>query len=259
MKGTILLTLCAFALAAPLHAAQLYRWVDDKGNVEWRDTPPPSAAKKVEQRTIHASTIPTSELPYSVQQAAKNFPVTLWATDCGDLCNRARAHLARRGVPYTDKDPQSDFEAFKKASGGGAEVPLLIVGTQRLKGYLESEWDSTLDLAGYPKTALVPVKPKTASAKPAPKPAVTVKLYTSPDCGPRCDQAKALLSGRGVPFQEVAVNTPNAMEELRKIAGDAFVPTLVAGRFVVRGYEPADYESALEQAGFQQKQAAAKP
>jgi hypothetical protein len=49
------------------------------------------------------------------------------------------------------------------------------------------------------------------------------------------------------------------MEELRKIAGDAFVPTLVAGRFVVRGYEPADYESALEQAGFQQKQSAAKP
>src|SRR5262245_24004289 len=29
-------------------AAQLYRWVDDKGNVEYRDTPPPQNAKKVE-------------------------------------------------------------------------------------------------------------------------------------------------------------------------------------------------------------------
>ncbi|HEX6003781.1 MAG TPA: glutaredoxin family protein [Burkholderiales bacterium] len=259
MKRTIGLTLCALMFAAPLYAAQLYRWVDDKGNVEWRDTPPPAAAKKVEQRTIHASTIPTSELPYSVQQAAKNFPVTLWATDCGDLCNRARAHLARRGVPYTDKDPQADFEAFKKASGGGAEVPLLLVGAQRLKGYLESEWDSTLDFAGYPKTALVAVKPKIAPAKPAAKPAVTVKLYTSPDCGPRCGQAKALLSGRGVPFQEIVADTPTAIEELRKVAGDVFVPTLIAGRFVVRGFEPGDYESALEQAGFQQKQAAAKP
>ena len=48
-------------------------------------------------------------------------------------------------------------------------LPLLLVGTSRLKGYLESEWDSTLDYAGYPKTAIVTVKPKPAA--PAPKPA----------------------------------------------------------------------------------------
>ena len=37
---TVLLT------AGTVQAAQLYRWVDDKGRVEWRDTPPPSSAKK---------------------------------------------------------------------------------------------------------------------------------------------------------------------------------------------------------------------
>lgn len=245
---------CALAmLATPLGAAQLYRWVDEKGNVEWRDTPPPSTARKVEQRTISGSTIPTGELPYSLQQAVKNFPVTLWTTDCGDLCNRARAHLARRGVPHTEKDPQNDFEAFKKVSGGGAEVPLLLVGSTTIKGYLEREWDSALDYAGYPKTALVSVKPKPAAAAkpPAAKPAL-VKLYTSADCGPRCAQAKALLESRGVPYQEIAADAPAALEELRKISGDAFVPTLLAGRFVVRGFEPADYNSALDQAGFRQ-------
>ena len=66
---------CALLLAAlPLGAAQLYRWVDDKGNVEWRDTPPPSTAKNVEQRNVGGNTIQTSTLPYSVQQAVKNFP-----------------------------------------------------------------------------------------------------------------------------------------------------------------------------------------
>lgn len=250
---------CALiVLATPLHAAQFYRWVDEKGSVEWRDTPPPTTAKKVEQRTITTSTIPTSELPYSLQQAVKNFPVTLWVTDCGELCDRARAHLKRRGVPYTDRNPQADFEAFKKASGGG-EVPLLFVGSTRLKGYSESEWDSALDLAGYPKTALVSVKPKVVPAKPAAASAGTVKLYTSADCGPRCVQAKELLRSRGVPYQEVSADAAPALEELRKISGDAFVPTLLAGRFVVRGFEPADYHNALDQAGFGRAEVQAKP
>src|SRR5687767_4006325 len=79
--------------------AQLYRWVDEKGRVEWRDTPPPPEAKNVEQRRMGGNTIETSGLPYSVQQAVKNFPVTLWVVpECGDPCNTGRNHLAKRGV-----------------------------------------------------------------------------------------------------------------------------------------------------------------
>lgn len=164
--------LFAVACTASANAAQLYRWVDSKGNVEWRDTPPPAAAaaKKVEQRTINPGAASAPEQPYSVQLAAKNFPVTLWATDCGDGCNRARAHLARRGVPHTEKNPQSDMEAFKKVAGSTG-VPLLEVGRTKLEGYLDSAWDDALDLAGYPKTALVPLQPQPKPVAAAPKPA----------------------------------------------------------------------------------------
>lgn len=264
MRASSILIVGFTILIAPLHAAQLYRWVDEKGNVEWRDTPPPATAKKVEQRTVTTSTIPTSELPYSLQQAVKNFPVTLWVTDCGDPCDRARAHLKRRGLPYTDRNPQGDFESFKKLTGGGGEVPLLVVGSTRIKGYHEGEWDTALDIAGYPKTvagaAAVVAKPRpTASSKPPATKSQSVKLYTSPDCGPRCAQAKELLASRGVPYQEIGVVDAPVIEELTKIAGDAFVPTLVAGRYFVRGFQPADYHTALDQAGFRREEAAAKP
>jgi hypothetical protein len=148
----------------------LYRWVDDKGNVEWRDTPPPAsaAAKKVEQRRVGNNVISTSETPYAVQLAAKNHPVTLWVNDCGPACNSARTHLNRRGIPFTEKNPQDNADAFKKLSGG-MEIPFLQVGSSRLKGYLESEWDSALDYAGYPRTAIA-ARPKPVAA-PAPKPA----------------------------------------------------------------------------------------
>ena len=100
MKRIILGVLMLVATGT-LAAAELYRWVDEKGNVEYRDTPPPSSAKKVEQRTVGGSTVEASSLPFSVQQAVKNFPVTLWNSTCGAPCDQARAHLARRGVPYS--------------------------------------------------------------------------------------------------------------------------------------------------------------
>lgn len=165
MKKFALTAVLVTLVAAPTMAAQLYRWVDDKGNVEWRDTPPPATAKKVERRNVGGNTIDTTEVPYSVRQTAKNFPVTLWVTNCGDPCDKARALLNRRGVPYTEKNAQSDLAAFKKASGGTMQVPLLFVGERKLSGYLQSEWNAALDFAGYPKTALVSVKP---AAKPVP-------------------------------------------------------------------------------------------
>jgi uncharacterized protein DUF4124 len=200
MKKITVVVFALSMLAGPALAAQLYRWVDEKGHVEWRDTPPPPTAKKVEQRTITGNTIQTSEPPYSVQQAVKNFPITLWVTNCGETCDKARDHLNRRGAPYTEKNPQSDVEGFKKMSGGGMEVPLLFVGNNKLKGYHEGEWDAALDTAGYPKTALGPAKPpakaaSSAGAKPA-SPPVAPPGPTPQDAG---EQSAAQQSEGGSP------------------------------------------------------------
>jgi len=77
MRKTCTLIL-ALLLCGGAQAAQLYRWVDDKGRVEWRDTPPPPNAKKVERRSVGGSVVETSTLPFSVQQAMQNFPLVLY-------------------------------------------------------------------------------------------------------------------------------------------------------------------------------------
>jgi hypothetical protein len=168
-------------VAVQVGAAQLYRWVDEQGRVEWRDTPPPPHAKNVEQRNVGGNTIETSTLPYSLQQAVKKFPVTLWIFDCGAQCASARSHLARRGVPYSERDAQKDPDGLKKLSGA-LEVPLLVVGARQLKGYVESEWDAALDTAGYPRTPAPGVKiAKPQAAKPsAPAPAKPVTDAAAP-------------------------------------------------------------------------------
>ena len=261
MKRAMVLICAASILSGAVVAAQLYRWVDEKGNVEWRDTPPPASAKKVEQRRIDSSTIETSSLPYSLQQTVKNFPVTLWVTNCGAPCDQGRALLARRGVPYTEKDPQQDIETFKKLSGG-LEVPVLFIGSNRIKSYLESEWDAALDSAGYPRTPPPGAKPaaKASPAEKAPQAQTPpVRLYTHPECGAPCADAKSLLAGRGVNFQEIVAQEQAAIDELQKLSGDTRVPVLVVGQVVRRGFSAPDYHLTLDAAGFPRGQQAAKP
>lgn len=138
------------SLVVPASAAQLYRWIDNDGRVEWRDTPPPSTARKVETRTVPGNAAATPELPYATRQAALNFPITLWTTDCGAICDAARRHLKQRGVPFAERDVKTNQETFLAASGGRREVPVLFVGRTRLVGYTEAGWDETLSAAGYP-------------------------------------------------------------------------------------------------------------
>lgn len=180
MNRIVLLT-AMLLTAGTVQAAQLYRWVDDKGRVEWRDTPPPSTAKKVERRTVGGSVIETTGLPYSVQQAVKSFPLTLYTTDCGDSCSKARAHLNRRGLPFTEKNPEADIEGYKKLTGGSLGVPTLFVGQEALKGYQEGQWDTALDNAGYPRS--VPGARPQAAAKPAPA-AVAPPQTPTPEATP---------------------------------------------------------------------------
>ncbi len=157
MRRALVIALALTAL--PLGAAQLYRWVDEKGNVEWRDTPPPAHAKKVETRNVGGNTIETSTMPYSLQQAIKKNPVTLWVFDCGAPCDDAKAHLAKRGIPHSERDVRKNADELKKLIGS-AEAPVLFVGATQLKGYSPSAWDSALDEAGYPKSPLPGVKPQ---------------------------------------------------------------------------------------------------
>lgn len=187
---TLVCVITLLLTATAAQAAQLYRWVDEKGRVEWRDTPPPANAKKVERRTVGGSIVETSTLPFSVQQAMQNFPLVLYVTDCGDGCTKARAHLNRRGLPFSERNPQDDIETYKKLTEGRLEVPLLFVGRQALRGYEEGAWDSALDAAGYPRVVIgakpqpKPVPPPAPKPAPADAPAAAAPGTAAPNATP---------------------------------------------------------------------------
>jgi glutaredoxin len=77
-----------------------------------------------------------------------------------------------------------------------------------------------------------------------------VKLYSTPDCGAPCDEARALLNARGVPFTEVSLTNELALAELKEAAGSTAVPTLLVGTSVQKGFEQGAFHSSLDAAGY---------
>lgn len=77
-----------------------------------------------------------------------------------------------------------------------------------------------------------------------------VTLYTAPDCGKICADAKALLENRGIPHREIVVRSNEQIEELKEIAGKSQVPTLQVGADAVSGFERTAWSVALDRAGY---------
>jgi glutaredoxin len=165
---TLALIIALMLAIGPAAAGKLYKWVDKNGEVHYTDQPPPPEAKTTERKKFGDQ--PTdATVPYALQQAVKNFPVTLYNTDCGDACSRASALLSQRGVPFTEKNARDSAvgEELRALNGGKLEVPVMKLGTQVVRGYEEGNWNNVLDAAGYPKWPVAPARTATAAPKPA--------------------------------------------------------------------------------------------
>src|SRR6185295_4272793 len=127
------------ALAGLAAAQQMYRWVDENGRTHVTDTPPPASAKGA--RKVKPAPSSAEGLPYILQQAVNQFPVTLFTSaDCVEPCRMAREHLAKRGVPYTETQVRDGAEELKRVADA-TEVPALKVGGRVVSGYERGAYD----------------------------------------------------------------------------------------------------------------------
>lgn len=174
--GPVALMLLILTAALPVAQAQ-YKVIDSDGRVTYTDRPSTAPSARVQSLNLRSGA-PAPALPYALQQPATRFPVTLYTmSDCGQ-CDRARAYLRQRGIPYTEKTVASalDRDAWV-ALNLGTEVPVLRIGQQVLRNFVENQWASDLDLAGYPASSQLPASyrgwdpsPLAGAAPPPPAP-----------------------------------------------------------------------------------------
>jgi len=149
--------LCAAMTASFLAAGpatgdedKLYKWVDEDGNVTYQDRPPPDESGKVQtfQQSLERSAGEGAGV------ALPDVDVTLYSIEACDACDLARELLNERGLPYTEKNAESDVEVQEELRevAGVLSVPVLVIGDEVLTGYNKALILNELEEAGFPIT-----------------------------------------------------------------------------------------------------------
>jgi glutaredoxin len=153
--AVLLLYLVAFAAQA-----QQYRWIDEKGRVQYSDTLPPPGARDVQKKNFRGNAV-GSQPSYELSRAVREAPVTLYTHPiCKEQCELARDVLKRRAVPFSEvvANDADKIDQLKQVSGGTG-VPVLVVGGQVEKTVSAEAYNRALDIAGYPPAGYAPPTP----------------------------------------------------------------------------------------------------
>jgi len=79
-----------------------------------------------------------------------------------------------------------------------------------------------------------------------------VTLYTAEHCA-GCDAGRVYLRQRGVPFQEIVVETDEEASEMKRRVGVDSVPVLALGRSPTIGFNETQWSKALDAATYPQQ------
>jgi glutaredoxin-like YruB-family protein len=147
-----LLATITLLLAFSVAGAEMYQWVDEKGVVTFKDTPPPSSKKHKRVKTYRDDDF-TPAPPYQPPPKIRKEPTTplqssnpvkkrfagtveIYVTDWCGYCKKAEKYLKNNGIPYVAYDIEKDKAAEQRHKDlGGRGVPLIIIGSNKMSGF----------------------------------------------------------------------------------------------------------------------------
>ena len=143
-------TLFALTLLFPIasNSAELYKWVDDSGNVHYGDNPPEKADLRqitgaitsFETVEVEAFKFDSSLVTSSNKSGTKS--VIMYSTSWCGYCKKARKHFISKNIPFKEYDIEKSEKAaieYKKLNGRG--VPVILIGKKRMNGFSAGSFD----------------------------------------------------------------------------------------------------------------------
>ncbi|MBC7404791.1 MAG: glutaredoxin family protein [Cytophaga sp.] len=169
-KSFVFICLAILCLSSSNAHAQLYKWLGPDGKVTYSDLPPPQGAKQLETKAINSESAGIL-LPQELEAAVAQNPVTLYTAPSCTPCTEGRSLLKQLGIPFSEKTIKSpeDIDKLKQVSGD-AQLPVLVINKNKLRGLGETEWRVALSNAGYPDTNKLPKEYRYPAPEPAAPP-----------------------------------------------------------------------------------------
>ena len=159
-KWKEIITFVFFLLALTLYlsstaAAEIYKWVDEKGEVHISDSPPPAKSpgemkvyKDRQGNSLGTAPAPNrkkEELKPAVERKTKP-DVVLYTTSWCPYCRKARDYLRSRGIDFIEYDIEKDKEAAirKKQLDKRGGVPFAIINGRSISGFSAPAYERAL-------------------------------------------------------------------------------------------------------------------
>jgi glutaredoxin len=139
----ILLGLLLFLLH-DVSADEWYRWVDSEGRTIISRKPPPKGTRELSRQTLPQRETHSTEVRRS--EPSRSPQVELYITSWCPACQKARAYLQRRGIPFKAYDVEKDPGAArrKKMIDPREGVPLAVINGQKILGFSAGAYQRAL-------------------------------------------------------------------------------------------------------------------
>ena len=132
--------------------ADFYTWVDEKGEIQITDYPPPEnkAVNKIEIHEVGSEDPLNAEGEDDASKAKnqKKPEIVLYTkNNCPD-CEKAKEFLNSKNVPFIEYNMDTDEKAVakRKEVDQGDEVPFAIINRNQVYGFSESVYNKVLQM-----------------------------------------------------------------------------------------------------------------
>ena len=114
--------------------AEIYKWVDEQGNVYFTDRPPSNQTTEKIEVKINSYTSP---LITDIDRLfGKSNELVMYSTSWCGYCKKARDYFNANGIAFKEYDVENSSKGkrdYDKLGRGG--VPILLMGKQRMNGF----------------------------------------------------------------------------------------------------------------------------
>jgi len=147
MNQSLLFLTCCFSLLFTVTnvQAEVFKWVDENGQVHYSDQKPENQQVKEIKIKPHTQaltndSIESSEVDEPVLAPPKPYKkkqkVTMYAASWCGYCKKARAYFKKNKISYVEYDIEENLNAKKRYEKlGGVGVPLLVAKRKTMRGF----------------------------------------------------------------------------------------------------------------------------
>lgn len=114
--------------------AEIYKWVDEQGNVHFTDQPPPNQTTEKIEVKINSYTSP--KIVDVDRLFGKSNKLVMYSTSWCGYCKKARNYFIANNIAFEEYDVENTNKGkrdYDKLGGGG--VPIILMGNKRMNGF----------------------------------------------------------------------------------------------------------------------------